>query len=311
MRRGQNGVALITVLLVVAVVTIVCAGLIIRQQLAIRSSANQLHVRQAWHYALGGERLAEAVLRRDLRQGGENTREPVDHLGEAWARPMTPFKLDDGGELRVRIEDPSGRFNLNGLVRKRKVKPDSVKQFRRLLATLGMKEEIVQGLPDRLADWLDADQNPQGEQGAEDNQYLLEAPAYRAANRSFKDVSELRLLKLSEADYRRLLPFVSALPEDAPLNVNTASGREGFQEKTEFSKHLNELGSKASNVNFAVGTRYFQVISEVSLGDRRQVLVSTLQRGKDGKIRVMARDMGQGGLPIPSTGGDDWKKDER
>ncbi|MFS6991957.1 hypothetical protein ABMZ18_23655, partial [Escherichia coli] len=58
MRRGQNGVALITVLLVVAVVTIVCAGLIIRQQLAIRSSANQLHVRQAWHYALGGERLA-------------------------------------------------------------------------------------------------------------------------------------------------------------------------------------------------------------------------------------------------------------
>ncbi|MFO6377534.1 type II secretion system minor pseudopilin GspK, partial [Pseudomonas aeruginosa] len=42
MRRGQNGVALITVLLVVAVVTIVCAGLIIRQQLAIRSSANQL-----------------------------------------------------------------------------------------------------------------------------------------------------------------------------------------------------------------------------------------------------------------------------
>ncbi|MHA5866551.1 hypothetical protein ACVSMD_29310, partial [Pseudomonas aeruginosa] len=24
-----------------------------------------------------------------------------------------------------------------------------------------------------------------------------------------------------------------------------------------------------------------------------------------------ARDMGQGGLPIPSTGGDDWKKDER
>ncbi|MFO6379809.1 GspK family T2SS minor pseudopilin variant XcpX, partial [Pseudomonas aeruginosa] len=109
------------------------------------------------------------------------------------------------------------------LVRKRKVKPDSVKQFRRLLATLGMKEEIVQGLPDRLADWLDADQNPQGEQGAEDNQYLLEAPAYRAANRSFKDVSELRLLKLSEADYRRLLPFVSALPEDAPLNVNTAS----------------------------------------------------------------------------------------
>ena len=63
MRRGQSGVALITVLLVVAVVTIVCAGLIIRQQLAIRSSANQLHVRQAWHYALGGDRLAATCAR--------------------------------------------------------------------------------------------------------------------------------------------------------------------------------------------------------------------------------------------------------
>lgn len=220
---GQSGVALITVLLVVAVVTIVCAGPIIRQQLAIRSSANQLHVRQAWHYALGGERLAEVVLRRDLRQGGENTREPVDQfLGEAWARPMTPFKLDDGGELRVRIEDPAG-FNLNGLVRKRKVKPDSVKQFRRLLATLGMKEEIVQGLPDRLAYLARRRPESAGEQGAEDNQYLLEAPAYRATT-AVSRTSELRLLKLSEADYRRLLLLkVSALPEDAPLNVNTAS----------------------------------------------------------------------------------------
>ncbi|MEG6744967.1 type II secretion system protein GspK, partial [Pseudomonas aeruginosa] len=79
--------------------------------------------------------------------------------------------------------------------------------------------------------------------------------------RSFKDVSELRLLTLSAADYRRLLPFVSALPEDAPLNVHTASvpvlaamfeidpgqaenivdarGQEGFQSKDDFTKHLN------------------------------------------------------------------------
>ena len=67
--KRQNGVALITVLLVVAVVTVVCAGLIARQQLSIRSSANQLHVTQAWHYAQGGETLAKAMLERDLRQG--------------------------------------------------------------------------------------------------------------------------------------------------------------------------------------------------------------------------------------------------
>ncbi|MGA4816568.1 hypothetical protein ACPA9J_22915 [Pseudomonas aeruginosa] len=43
------------------------------------------------------------------------------------------------------------------------------------------------------------------------------------------------------------------------------------------------------------------------------MLVSTLQRGKDGKIRVMARDMGQGGCPsrrraatIGRRTGDEW-----
>ena len=60
--RRQQGVALITVLLVVAIVTVVTAGIIARQQLSIRSSANQLTARQAWHYALGGEALAVLML---------------------------------------------------------------------------------------------------------------------------------------------------------------------------------------------------------------------------------------------------------
>ncbi|WP_342210467.1 type II secretion system protein GspK [Ectopseudomonas oleovorans] len=43
-------------------------------------------------------------------------------------------------------------------------------------------------------------------------------------HREITDVSELRLLlEMEEADYRRLLPFVSALPSEALLNVNTAS----------------------------------------------------------------------------------------
>ena len=40
--KRQHGVALITVLLVVAIVTVICAGLIARQQLSIRSSAVNL-----------------------------------------------------------------------------------------------------------------------------------------------------------------------------------------------------------------------------------------------------------------------------
>ncbi|MNJ69259.1 hypothetical protein D3C77_655890 [compost metagenome] len=48
----------------------------------------------------------------------------------------------------------------------------------------------------------------------------------------------------------------------------------------------------------AVGSQYFQVISEVDMGTRRQVLASLLQRGGDGRVRVLARDLGQAGLPL-------------
>lgn len=316
--RRQRGVALITVLLVVAIVTVICAGLIARQQLSIRSSANHLHVRQALHYALGGETLAKAILQRDLRQG--DPRQPVDHLGEPWAQPLVPFALDEGGELRVRILDPSGRFNLNSLVRQGQPNELAVLRFRRLLLRLGLDTPYAE----RLLDWLDRDSEPTGSLGAEDNQYLLAAPAYRTANREITDVSELRLLlEMDEADYQRLRPFVSALPSDALLNVNTASalvlssladglspdsaqallaarGDQGYSTPAAFAAQpmLAGLGEQVAQ-GMAVGSQYFEVISEVSLGERRVVLRSLMQRSNDGQVSVLARDLGQSGIPAP------------
>lgn len=321
--RHQRGVALITVLLVVAVVTIVCAGMIARQHLAIRSSANLLDVRQAWHYALGGETLAKALLKRDSRQG--DPRNTVDHLGEAWAKPLQPFALDEGGVLTVQIQDLSGRFNLNSLVRQQQVNELAVSRFRRLLLRLG----ITTPYAERLVDWLDADQEPTGGEGAEDNQYLLAAPAYRTANRRMQDVSELRLLLgMTEADYRRLLPYVSALPEEAGINVNTAGamvlscladgltpstaqgliaarGNQGFKTIDSFLSQPTLSGAGVDAQGLAVGSQHFQVISEVRMGDRRQIVVSRVQRDEQGRVRVLARDLGQDGLTVsaPSTPG--------
>jgi general secretion pathway protein K len=309
----QRGMALITVLLVVAVVTVVSAGIIARQQLSIRSSANQLHVRQAWHYALGGETLAKAILQRDLRQGDPQV--PIDHLGEAWAKPRAPFALDEGGELRVQIIDLTGRFNLNSLLRQDQPNEAAVAQLRRLL--LGLQIEAPYA--ERLLDWLDEDDQPSGGYGAEDNQYLLAQPAYRAANRELQDVSELRLLlEMTEADYQRLSPYVSALPGNATLNVNTASARvlasvadglslstaqglvaargsEGYRDTSSFTAQLG--GLQVQSQGLGVGSQYFQVLSEVTVGERRQVLRSTLQRASNGQFYVLARDLGQGGMP--------------
>ncbi len=315
----QRGVALITVLLVVAVVTVVCSGLIARQQLAIRSSTNMLVQRQAWHYAQGGEALAKALLLRDLRQGEAGP--AVDHLGEPWAAPLKTFALDEGGELRVRIEDLSGRFNLNSLVREGRLDRVAFERFQRLLRRLNIGAPYA----GRLRDWLDFDEQVSVVNGAEDNDYLLLKPPYRAANRPLADVSELRLLLgMREQDYRLLLPYVSALPPEAALNVNTASalvlsslaeelspdvvlalvaarGARGFRTLEEFFAQLGPAAQHVKARKLAVGSQFFQVISEVEMGTRRQVLVSLLQRGGDGGVRVLARDLGQSGL-LPITG---------
>lgn len=313
--KTQRGVALITVLLVVAIVTVVCAGMIARQQLSIRGTANQAQARQAWHYALGGEALARSILRRDSQTSGNGTERPaIDHLLEPWALPQPAYDLDEGqGQVQVRIEDLTGRFNLNSLVREQQPNAAALAQFRRLLLRLQISEPYAE----RLLDWLDSDQQPSGELGAEDNAYLLLDPPYRTAGRRLEDISELRLLlDMRDEDFQRLAPYVSALPADTPLNVNTASAMVlssladsispsaaealvqarqagGFRDVASFMAQPALGGVKLESTSVAVTSQFFQATSEVRLADRRLALVSRLRREDDGDIRVLQRNLGQ------------------
>jgi general secretion pathway protein K len=124
---------------------------------------------------------------------------------------------------------------------------------------------------------------------------------------------------MTEADYRRLLPYVTALPADAPLNVNTAGamvlscladgltpamaqgavlgrGSTGFASVEAFTSQPALAGQGIDGQGLAIATQYFQVISEVRMGDRRQVVVSSMRRDAQGRVRVLARDLGQDGL---------------
>jgi len=321
--KAQRGVALITVLLVVAIVTVVCAGMIARQQLSIRGTANQVQARQAWHYALGGEALAQSILRRDLRaagtgaESGSGTVQPaVDHLLEPWALPQPAYDLDEGqgqGQVQIRIEDLAGRFNLNSLVQDQQQNAAALAQFRRLLLRL----QIAEPYAERLLDWLDSDQQPSGELGAEDNAYLLLDPPYRTAGSRMEDLSELRLLlDMRDEDFQRLAPYVTALPADTPLNVNTASAMVlssladslslsaaealvqvrqagGFRDVASFTAQPALGGVQLEGIRLAVTSQFFQATSEVRLADRRMALVSRLRREENGDVRVLQRNLGQ------------------
>jgi len=291
---GERGIALITVMLIVALATVAALAMASRQQLDVRRIGSLLHGDQAYAYALGVENWGSAILQRDRADGD------TDNLGEDWAQRIPPLPVP-GGEIRGQIEDLQGRFNLNNLVKNGAVSPPQLEQFRRLLAAL----ELDEALAAAVVDWIDADIDPQLPDGAEDSVYLARDPPYRAANRPLTSISELRLVEGFDAKVvRRLLPYVSVLPRSTPINVNTASavvlrslvadlsdadaqrlvedrGEDGYKQVADFLKHDALAGLQIEPTGLSVSSEYFLIHADVELGQARTRLYSLVERPGD------------------------------
>lgn len=216
MRRPHKGVALIIALLVVALATVLIAGLLDRGELAAARTRNLLRTEQADAYARGLELYAARVLEKDLEQNS------VDSRGDIWAMPLPPTDVP-GGRIAAQMRDMNGCFNLNNLLSGDGNESEWRERFRRLLTALRLDPTLTE----TVIDWSDADGEPGGGghgSGAEDSVYGAVQPPYRAANRAFVHASELRLLQgFGGSVYATLAPHVCALPRGSLLNLNTAS----------------------------------------------------------------------------------------
>ena len=226
----QRGTVLITVIMMVAIAAVIVTDMSYRQKMDIKRTSALLSRDQAYQYLLGAEEIANWSLVRDLKDDHDGS-DPViaDTLGEPWAQPPQPFPVA-GGFIQGRITDLQGRFNVNSLLASDpKVAQKQRDRLRMLMDLVGIPsasdtDVTTPMLVERLVDWLDANQEPTGFDGREDLDYLTEDPPYRAANRVLWDLSELMLVAGFTADVIALLAdYVSFLPPDTPLNVNTAS----------------------------------------------------------------------------------------
>ncbi|HNE26700.1 MAG TPA: type II secretion system minor pseudopilin GspK, partial [Pseudomonadales bacterium] len=210
-RRAQQGIAVITVLLALAIAVLVCSEVISRVYASVKRSENYLNTQQAWEYALGGEALAREILAADFEKD-QLSSEKIDHLHEAWAQPLPKLQVA-GGAVEVEIYDMQSRFNLNNLIGEDgQIQPMQVGVLQRLMSFLGIRTNYA----DMAARWASYD-NDTGDL------YDSDKVGYRAADTQFGSVTELRLLKDFHVDeYRRLAPFVSALPVPVRININTA-----------------------------------------------------------------------------------------
>ncbi len=306
MRARQRGVALITVMLVVALATTAAVNMAGRQQIDIRRTENVLYRGQALMYLFGVEAWARQFLSDDRRKN------KIDHLGEDWAVRLPPLPIE-GGQVAGHIEDLQARFNLHNLIAKERLGQASRERFVRLLKRL----EINPQLANIIQDWQDSDLEARFPDGAEEDYYLGQTPPYRTPNRPMASPSELRLLKdLSAKDYAKLLPYVTALPEPTPINVNTASAEllaslaedlplqeiEALLEKREdnpwetvqdFLAEPVFAGRDIPAEGLSVASDYFLIDAVVTLGDLNQRLRSIVVRADDGRNSVYLRTEGE------------------
>jgi general secretion pathway protein K len=303
---SQRGVALIVALLVIALATVLIAGLLDRGELAYARTRNQLHEAQAQSYALGLEVYAERVLKEDQAKGNG-----VDTNDSPWATPLPPTPVP-GGTIAAAMRDLNGRFNLNNL----DPAYDTAQVWRQKAEQLLDALKLDRKLAGDIVAWMDP---APGAAAAGDAFYLAQPVPYRSAKRQFSHVSELRLIRGIDGDvYAKLAPYVSALPPGTRINVNTASvpvlmtltrttmtsemaqaiwqhGHAHFQQTSDVGSAQPQLGPIDHPEYYDVHSSYFLASGLITLDGLPLGFNSIIERrqgGADGGIRVIQRSRG-------------------
>jgi general secretion pathway protein K len=302
MTQRNRGVALLTVLLVVALATTAAVAMASRQQLDIRRTENTLYQGQALMYLHGVESWSQQFLAND-RHDNE-----IDHNGEDWATRLPPLPVE-GGQVQGFLEDLQGRFNLNTLNQSGEIGKLARERFERLLRQLELNTEIIT----TIQDWLDTDIEVRFPAGAEDDFYLGLDPAYRTANQNMLSPSELLLLKdLDKEIYEKLQPYVTTLPENTSININTASAEvllsladdlskseiesllkkredKAYQSVEDFLAEEIFAGKNIPLEGLSVNSDYFLMQAQADIGHVQQTLTSIFVRDDEGRIQTILR----------------------
>jgi len=213
--KRQQGVAVVTALLLTTLAVTIVASLFWQQQVQVRSMENQrLQLQTRW-ILRGALDLSRLILNQDLVNFPSYTQ-----LDGVWATPLEETRLDDYVErerlqgenfnatLSGRMMDAQGRFNLANLALNGQAGAAEVEVFERLLTNLRLDSglavavaELVKNAAPSAQTTTTATNQPIGLVRVED---LLAVSGFTP-----QAIEQLR-------------DYVIILPEPTTLNVNTA-----------------------------------------------------------------------------------------
>ena len=312
--RRQGGAALLMAMLTVTLVATFAAASLWQQWRSVEvEAAERSRVQSSW-VLTGALDWARLILREDARSPSTSK---IDHLGEPWAVPLQEARLSTFlAADRDHVGDPN----------------DDVDAFLSGQITDLQSRMAVKNLQDRTDAgkiWFDAFARlfeqlnlPASELSVMAENLRLEAQATATAGTDPAAAGLLPLLPklpeqlgwlgLSPVTVARLEPFVSLLPANTKVNINTASievlqaiipglGRSGAQKlattraRSPFSTQADvqaQIGEGAdlAQAQIVFNSFYFEVEGRLRLGSNTVVERSVVQRLADFKVVTLSRE---------------------
>ena len=284
--RRQRGVAVITALLLTTLAVTIVTSLFWLQQVQVRSMENQrLQLQTRW-ILRGALDLSRLVLSQDYTDS-----QTVTHLGGIWATPLEETRLDDYVErervenesfnatLSGRMIDAQSRYNLANLANNRIADPKEVNVFQRLLTNLQLDPGLAQAVARQGADSQPVVPAAQGQPPAQSG------GAEPMALMRVEDL--LAVAGFTPQAVERLRDYVIVLPEQTPVNVNTAPAellaaltpnlslsdaaamvytrKNVYYRDEKLFKNLPQMAGKVPDGKYALFSNYFLAYSKVRL----------------------------------------------
>ena len=339
--RQQSGVALLATLILILALTLILGNIFYRHQIDVSQATGSLHGDQAVLLAISGENWARDLL------SAANDDITTDHFDESWAQavPLIPV---NGGTLAGCLVDLQSRINLNNFASYSSASLKAERQSSamglvKLWETLLSERDFLvdQKRVPVIIDWLDEGDSLISPAGAEQPDYSSFDPPRFPANTVIADTAELAaMVGYSLAEVQRLMPWMSALPEQTPINVNTApvevlmalsdgmgrnfvelvlDGRpfltlQDFYQTLDIQLRVGEavVAARWPAKLVDVKSDFFQLNLEVTLGQSKLEVNSIMHRRQSGPLAVIRREITvvpAGVATVPSVTDDGFTED--
>ncbi len=285
--KKQQGVAVITALLLTTLAITIVASLFWQQQVQVRSIENQRMQLQKQWVLRGALDWARLILREDAKYSS------IDDLSEPWAVPLSETRLDRYVDAASRdaaanavlsgsIQDAQARFNLMRLAANGQAARTEVAAFERLLSSLRQNPSLARAAADQIA----ASQQYSGSGAARPIRFLQVDDLLAVPGFTPSVIAAIR-------------DEVIFLPRATPLNVNTASAAAlsarlpalslsdasalvarrrsaAFRDLNDFNTRV--PGADSNPDELSVATRYFLVNGRVSMREAMLQVQALIER---------------------------------